>query len=303
MGIVVLGMHRSGTSVLSRFLGLLVGYQGHPGVAEDNQEGHWESPRMNYELEVALRGNDADWASPPLVTMKLPLSGPGSLPSLETIALGLGSQEWVLKDPRFCLCVDAIHSICKGATFVATYRPPIEVAKSIESRDGYPFEYGLALWEVYNRHLLMATRDLERVIWLPYHELMSGPAKSSARMGSRLRELGHHVDKAAEFSAAAAINPSLRHQQGSGLDTRMSEEQLLLMDALEVAASGRGAVPELGEVTFWSRALLDTRRPYARMERDNRLLRKRIRPLAPSYRALDYARRRLNLARPEDPFA
>lgn len=310
MRIYVAGMHRSGTSALARVVGILAGYDAPRRAAADNVAGHWEVGRINFELERILRLLGGDWASPP--DSPILWSDPRIAPlrhRLSDALTALGDEPWVLKDPRLCLALQAVADLsCAQPLIVATYREPIEVAKSLQTRDGYPFEYGLALWEHYNRELLNQVQGFEaRTVWLSYDKLMSNPRQVIDRLASHLSD--HDVPVAGRQEAAlATIDASLHHQSSQLSEDALEEyglsrQQRELLDSLRIAGvSGRTPRSELPPVTGWATALLETRRPYARLEQDNKLLRKRIGPLRHAYRAYDAIRSALNRPVPPDPF-
>lgn len=308
MGTYVLGMHRSGTSVLARMVGLLVAYDGHRGAEADNLEGHWEIPRMNVALEAALKAVDADWVGPPLTPLDATdprIAGP--MAQVADVVAGLGHEEWVLKDPRLCLGLTATLSIPQPpARLVCTFREPSEVARSIASRGGsghgFEPEYGLAVWEVYNRLLLEQVRASARpTTWVSYDDLMGEPRATASRLGDFLAQDGAHVGEGAVARAATAVNPSLRHHDTT--DAGLSDEQRALLSLLrECARDGSTVSGDVPPLTGWARALLEVRRPFIRMEQDNRYLAHRLRRLGPAFRVVDGARRRLGRPAPDvDP--
>lgn len=304
MGVYVLGMHRSGTSVLARLVGLLTGYEGHRGAEFDNVEGHWELPRMNHALESALKTVDSDWASPPLAPLEWDdprLSS--SREEVSDLVSSLGDRDWVLKDPRLCLTLSATLSLPQPpALLVGTFREPGEVAASLAARDHYEHEYGLAVWEVYNRLLLDQVRASDRpTTWVSYDALMTDPASSAGRLAGFLRAQGRSVGAEQVARAVAAVNPALRHQRldRSELSTSQSALLSILREAAATGVTPTGALPPL---TGWARALIETRRPYVHMERDNRYLTHRLRVARPAFRAYDAIRRRLGRPVPDDPF-
>ncbi len=306
MGIHVLGMHRSGTSVLARVVGLLVGYQGQRGEGFDNVEGHWEISELNHALESLLRSADADWASPPLTPLRAddPRLDPADLEAVDAIVTGLGEGPWALKDPRACLALDVLLRPRQPApVVVATFRHPLEVARSIATRDGYQPEYGVALWEVYTRSIVQQVREHDvPAVWVDYDSIIERTPATVERIAGFLSQHGFVVTPEAREEATAAVNPGLRHHERRAADDVLSDEQRRLLALVQEAAAGEDPGHELPPLTPWARALIETRRPFARMERDNRYLVRRLRPLKPVFRLRDRARRALGRPVPEDPF-
>lgn len=309
MGILIAGMHRSGTSALSRFVGLLTGFDGVAGAAFDNEEGHWEDPRLNRALEAGLIAVDADWASPPL--RPLDLSRPelaGVAADVRTVLDDLGSGPWVLKDPRLSLALESVVGLLEQPTaVVCTYRDPLEVARSVHTRDGYEPEYGLALWEIYTRAMVLGAvgvADRTPIAWASYDRLLRDPEGLARRLDEMVRGAGMTTARDGTARAPSGINRALRHQHGTDPGPELSPQQSTLL-ALVREADEMDATPAAADVpplTPWARALIETRRPYARMDRDNRLLVHRLRRVQPAYRLADRVRRGLGRPVPTDPF-
>lgn len=163
--LVVLGMHRSGTSFLVRALnlaGLWLGSEDHLYTVEGRAG--IGNPKGNYENTASVSINDAilansggAWYNPPrnlVVT-------PGDLSNMQQLAESLekdmpqGFIRWGWKDPRTVLTLDAwTKALNRNISLVATFRHPRAVAESLHSRDGLPLEFGYALWAFYNQCLL-----------------------------------------------------------------------------------------------------------------------------------------------------
>ena len=162
--VLIMGMHRSGTSALSGVLGLLG--CGLPntviGGDRNNQKGYFESApinKLNEDLLAALGSAWHDWHRISAPT------DPDSLPEFADRARGVLQGELtdidqvVLKDPRNCRLGSFWLPLVadQGYRIVAlhTVRNPWEVAASLGSRDGMLVEQALLLWL---RHTLEAER-------------------------------------------------------------------------------------------------------------------------------------------------
>lgn len=235
MGIYTVGMHRSGTSALARFIGLLVGYDAKPNVSPHNTAGQWEDSRLNASLDRVLRSMRSDWASPPLDPIEVQdLECASELAEITYIIDSLGNGSWVLKNPRLCLALGALLTIPQPSTaLVATYRHPMEVAGSLRSRDGYPLTYGLALWEVYTRCLLHQLKDAA-VPWtlVSYKDLLDRPSEQASIVGGYLDDRGHVVTQSAIEAATASISSGLKHESSHD-DSLMTPAQHALLEQLE----------------------------------------------------------------------
>ena len=175
--VLVLGMHRSGTSAFTRLISLmgadlpstLMG-----GASEhlaSNAKGHWESEvvvRFNDKV-LAAAGNS--WRSPELVGAEWFESVQFS--ELRAEALTLlesefgSSRTFVLKDPRICKLIPFWIRVLKefGAEpiIVNVFRNNLEVAKSLEARSGFDLQLGNLLWLRYVLEVEMQTRAFSRM--------------------------------------------------------------------------------------------------------------------------------------------
>jgi hypothetical protein len=163
--VVVLGMHRSGTSFLVRALNLaglwLGGEDELHTIAGRAKIGN---PKGNYENREGIAINDAilkrsggSWYNPPkqLVTNTDDAARIIALCNVLAKERPDGYPRWGWKDPRTVLTLDIwLHALKSNIFIVSSYRHPSAVAKSLAARDGIPQEIGYALWGVYIKHLL-----------------------------------------------------------------------------------------------------------------------------------------------------
>lgn len=165
--LLILGMHRSGTSCLAgslQELGLYLGnvYEQNP----HNKKGNRENQLVMDLNDAVLAHNDASWdKAPPL---HKPLSWTTALVSQRDNLLAALTQAGVLnkhqlcgfKDPRTLLTLpfwqDGLGS---NLQWIGTFRHPLRVAKSLNARSGMPLEQGVSLWLSYNERLLALCRN------------------------------------------------------------------------------------------------------------------------------------------------
>jgi hypothetical protein len=175
-GFVVLGMHRSGTSMLSGLLVSGLGYNvGAPliGGAFDNEKGFfelvdavlqndefmnlqrvwWSANVANYDHERALQDKKSGRARFSHGKKALAfLNDPDNAP-------------WLQKDPRMCITLKTwLPLLNSEPAVVFTYRHPLEVALSLKKREKmFTLDHGLRLWIIYNMRAVQNSRDLCRV--------------------------------------------------------------------------------------------------------------------------------------------
>jgi hypothetical protein len=181
-GILVLGMHRSGTSAFTRVLNLLgcALPDNLIGAGDGNETGHWEAisvVSLNDQIFTSAGSRWDDWG---------PLNDDWRQSSLRDEMLqkavtlieehvDLGSL-FAIKDPRLCRLADVWLAAMEEAkvepSVVLMVRNPAEVIASLESRDLMAPGYSQLLWL---RHALDAeffSRGSNRVV-CRYDQLMS----------------------------------------------------------------------------------------------------------------------------------
>ncbi len=214
--LVVLGMHRSGTSSVAGALSQLGATPPRTlmAPAADNPKGFWESDvvmALNDAL-LAERGLSwSDWkarphAPPPVIDARIG----------RAMADEFGDAERaVLKDPRICrLFPEWRLSLAQAGYAVAVVsplRPPAEVARSLTARNPMSREHALRLWL---RHVLdaeRASRGLPRhfMTWADFLADWRGQVE---RMNQRLAA-GLIVDDANAAAVDAFLSDDLHRQR------------------------------------------------------------------------------------------
>jgi GT2 family glycosyltransferase len=142
-------------------------------------------------------------------------------------------RPWFLKEPRFCLLAPLWLDLLEVPVCVLLNRSPIEVARSLEMRNGFTIAVGLALWERYNIAALNATRGRPR-IQVSHADLMADPVGTVRQLKGNLEELGVRGFRAAsDEEIRAFIDPSLYRAKGKKIRGRLSSAQRRLRDAFE----------------------------------------------------------------------
>jgi hypothetical protein len=112
------------------------------------------------------------------------------------------------KDPRFCLTLpfwlDVCGEIGLAVKVCVISRAPLEVARSLLKRDGFPLGYGLRLCSAYRAALASALPA--DALQVSYGELLADTAAVMRRLAEAL-PLAVNPDK-----LAAGVRPELRHQ-------------------------------------------------------------------------------------------
>lgn len=157
--ILVLGMHRSGTSALTRVLGLSGAALPATPIqpAPDNASGFWESREIVQIHDEALQSAGIAWddiGSVPDAWFESDVAKVYKTRLIAALNTGFGDAPLiVLKDPRLCLLVPLWVSILvelgTDPLFVIPVRNPLEVAASLKKRNALQEEKSLLLWLKY----------------------------------------------------------------------------------------------------------------------------------------------------------
>jgi GT2 family glycosyltransferase len=237
--LIVLGMHRSGTSALCGLLDLLGAYCGarerllHD--AQDNPKGFWERGDVHDACRLTLAARGGDWSIPLGWNESVQYAHIDSfrrefLAVLEELE---GKRPWFVKEPRLCLLVRDLLPLLTRPVFIHVVRDPIEVALSLQHRNGLTRAHSLALWEEYTVRAFAGSLGRPRIL-VDYAELLADPVAVCRSLRTRLEELG--IRGLCEPDQAALrewIEPGLHRQRSQlGAEEVLSAEQLALQRAL-----------------------------------------------------------------------
>ena len=142
--------------------------------------------------------------------------------------------QWVIKEPRLCLLLPVLRGDLSEVVCIHLFRNPLEVARSLQLRNGFGLAGSLALWETYNRHALAATENLPRVL-ISHEALMLDPYEVLEDMLGRLGDMGlTDLERPSREAISRQINPSFYRQRASAedLDKFLSPSQLELWQQL-----------------------------------------------------------------------
>jgi hypothetical protein len=223
--IMVVGMHRSGTSALTRVLNLLgAALPQHvygPGIG--NETGHWESAEAIRLHDDILQAAGTHWAAiwepRPNWLSTLPAQ------TLTTQIKDLVTTEYadhplfVVKDPRLSLVLPlwnaALDELGIARRTIICFRNPIEVAQSLQERNQTPYDP----WHVdrsgflWLRYVLAAERDSrgQPRAFCDYSELLINWRRTVAGLGATLGISWPRWSAVVENQIDDFLSSSLRH--------------------------------------------------------------------------------------------
>jgi glycosyltransferase involved in cell wall biosynthesis len=221
--IFVVGMHRSGTSAITRVLNLLGVDLGDDLLppAVDNETGFWESRRVVEANDAILASLSSSWDSPhrlPEDWWKTPRFGPTKRQLLSLLREQFGdSPLWTIKDPRLSLTAplwtDVLSAQGGEPRFIILIRDPREVADSIALRKNrVPAWQSHALWLRYTLAAEENSRDWRRV-FVSYTDLVHDWRGTLRRVGEALDLEWPGWDTRAEAAIDAFLDPTLWHHE------------------------------------------------------------------------------------------
>jgi len=151
-GVIVVGMHRSGTSCLTGLLETSGVWAGQVIMqAKHNLKGTRENRRVFMMNEEILRKSGGSWDNPP---DRIVVSNSDHIQIRQILREYEDAGVWVMKDPRLLLTIDAWLIHLRQYQLIGTFRHPEAVAQSLYKRNEIPIEGGIELWLKYNRKLV-----------------------------------------------------------------------------------------------------------------------------------------------------
>ena len=219
--IVVLGMHRSGTSALARVVTLL-GAAGPAHLLEprvDNPTGFWESlPIANTNNVLLTAGGATPFDC--LTFAAGSIDGTTLVDILESVLqMEFGDADlFMMKDPRLCLTLSSwlptFASMRIRLSALLVLRNPVEVAHSLLLREALTAEVSALHWLRYNLDAERQTRGFSRSI-LFYDQLLRDWRHCMERAG---READVAWPNSSDTIAAQVdrfLRADLRHHRAS----------------------------------------------------------------------------------------
>ena len=243
----------------------------------DNPKGLWESASLMDLNDRLLAQLGCDWSCPrPLESgweRRAPLDGL-QREAEELFPRVIPDEQWVWKDPRNCLLLPFwLERLDVRPVIVLVYRNPLEVAASLQLRNGHGKLHALALWERYVRQSLAAAAGLPALV-TSYSELLSAPLDWCEQVRELLGGVGVPTRPADEPHVRAFVEAGLRHQEFDTAaiadDPAFSASQRALYAALETLDGRHEAFspPDLPPETPSTEALFAERRIAYRLQRE-----------------------------------
>jgi hypothetical protein len=225
--ICVLGMHRSGTSLLTRLLNLIgvdlgAGDQLTTEPSEANPKGYWENDALTLVSDAILKRFGGAWDQPPVFPeewFKSEAIGDLSARAQQISKTQFSnSSVWGWKDPRTCLTLPFWQQEYSNLQYIICLRDPVAVAASLEARDEFSAEKSCSLWLTYVSSALRDTEGRSRLIVF-YEDLMDDCATQVERLAEFVGTLEQSKTAAVQKSISEFVDASLYHHRSKSEST------------------------------------------------------------------------------------
>ena len=234
--VVVLGMHRSGTSVITRglqVLGVDLGDKLIGSIPGNNEKGFWEDAEINDFNNSLLLKLGSGWdrlnALDEVALLSSDLSSERNL----AIALLRGKLRadsiFAFKDPRTAVLLPfwqvIFNDLDLSVSYLVAVRNPMEVAESLHRRDGISLLKGLLLWVKYSLAAVRGTQGARRV-FVAYAAVMQEPRLQLKRISQALDLSDPELNQQGLFEYVEEfLSPELRHNI-SAVDALLAPGQI-----------------------------------------------------------------------------
>lgn len=190
--LLVIGMHRSGTSALTRglsVLGCTLGENLIEAIPDNNDKGFWEDADINAFNQELLVLTGSDWWHLMQYNadfFRAPIFIPYRLTARTLLSRKIvAGRTLALKEPRMTLLLpfwqDIFDEMGLQVGYVHAVRHPLDVAYSLLRRDGFSHERSLLLWFFYHESAIKCTLDKNYVV-VHYDRLLDQTSRQLERI-------------------------------------------------------------------------------------------------------------------------
>jgi len=217
--VIILGMHRSGTSAITRTLpvmGVELGDRLIPSIEGNNAKGFWEDIDLNDFDNEILEALGSQWSNLSVLTpfdLATLRSQGYFLRAVELLRKKVGaSRHFGFKDPRMAKLLPFWREVFAHCQFDVSYilavRHPLSVARSLNKRDSLEPEQSYLLWLGHVLPSLVNSAGNRRLV-VDYDRLMQSPDQQLQRIAN---SLGLEIDGAAlQTYKEDFLDEELRH--------------------------------------------------------------------------------------------
>ena len=227
--LIVIGMHRSGTSALTRVVNILGAalptqlLQLDPAIPnETNDLGFWEGLEVNTLNNEFLSSIGSSWDD----TARIPeavFRSDAARSMRDRIVRHLevefkDAPLFAIKDPRIArlapLWIEALKAFGAEPNFILAFRNPAEVAQSLLKRDRMGRGQATVLWLRYMLEAERYTRNFRRS-FVPYEALLENWRGAARRIAEDCDFVWPRFNAGAELAIDAFVSADRRHNSAS----------------------------------------------------------------------------------------
>ena len=249
-GFMVLGIYRSGTSMLAGLLVKGFNYK----VGEPLVKPNYDNVKEFFELlpdvlhnDVFLRNQNESWSSnvrrydSKKAYRVWQNNVVDKREGNKVLKVLRDNEPWLQKDPRMCITLRTWLSLLVPPkrpaehpevipAAVSTYRHPLEVAMSLSKRQDLELYKGFRLWIIYNQLGIQKSQDLYRV-HMSNTAVLANPMAETNRIVKELTESCHIVrpdtTKISQTVVDAFVDPKLQANKKKLEENKTGEVKIL----------------------------------------------------------------------------
>lgn len=225
--LIVLGMHRSGTSAMAGFLNQLGIPLGSDLLIpnEFNEKGYFENSFIVQANDEILQALDSSWDD--LFPLDEGWWQHAQLkPHREAIKNILvqefaGSEIFCIKDPRISILLplwtDILQELNIEIYFIIPLRHPVEVAESLKTRDGFSMQKSLLLWMNNMLSIEKYSRPFKRCFFR-FDDFLADPRCLIRGISDQFNIDVSNAQAKIDLLAKAFLDPKLKHHNNVASD-------------------------------------------------------------------------------------
>ena len=235
--VVVLGMHRSGTSAISGFLNKLGITLGSKLMIpnEYNEKGYFENSYIVNANDNILQTLDSSWDDLFLLEEEW-CQRPQLIPHRGAVKKIIkqefsANELFCIKDPRISILlpfwISRLQELNIETFFIIPLRHPIEVAESLQARDGFSIQKGLLLWMNNMLSIEYYSRPFRRS-FIIFDDFLKSPANIINRILKKFNIIFPITKSQSDTIAKELLESKLKHHNIKALN--FNSDMLSLID-------------------------------------------------------------------------
>jgi GT2 family glycosyltransferase/glycosyltransferase involved in cell wall biosynthesis len=210
------------------------------GANEENPNGFWERRDVRDLNDELLFSINCDWDTISSLDISLipkDIVAQFNKSAKKIVAKLNGHPVWMIKEPRMCLLFPLWKPLFNNPVCIHIYRNPLEVAKSLKTRNQIPLQTGLALWEKYLISAVNNTKGMVN-IFVSHQQMMSNAVAFTHKLHSQLQNCSeNNLSLPSDQSIETVIDIDLYNNKETSatLESYLNSSQRKLYKALQTS--------------------------------------------------------------------